>query len=119
MHERVSALANQPFRRRIALPARIGAESAAARCGLGLPIDQMTTDAGGWSTDLAGLSGPYWPALPGEDVPASQIRAVLSLLAVRIRDPSGLNSAELTSPAWPLSARSWSPVRASHTRVLS
>ena len=48
-------------------------------------------------------------------VGASQTLAVLSQLAVTIREPSGLNDAEVTPPVCPLSVRTSAPVRASQT----
>ena len=46
---------------------------------------------------------------------ASQTFAVLSSLAVTIRDPSGLNDAEETRPVCPLSVRTSAPLLASQT----
>ena len=46
---------------------------------------------------------------------ASQTFAVLSQLAVTIREPSGLNDAEVTQPVCPLSVRTSAPLLASQT----
>ena len=46
---------------------------------------------------------------------ASHTFAVLSQLAVTIREPSGLNDAESTVPVCPLSVRTSAPLLASHT----
>src|SRR4051812_48485868 len=46
---------------------------------------------------------------------ALPIFAVRSRLPVTIRDPSGLNDAELTVPECPLRVRTSAPLRASHT----
>ena len=46
---------------------------------------------------------------------ASQTFAVLSALPVTIREPSGLNDAELTRPVCPLSVRTSAPLLASQT----
>ena len=46
---------------------------------------------------------------------ASQTFAVLSSLPVTIREPSGLNDAEVTGPVCPLSVRTSAPLRASQT----
>ena len=49
---------------------------------------------------------------------ASQMRAVLSCEAVRMRSPSRLNAADPTRPPWPVSATMRRPVAASHTREM-
>src|SRR5271157_3757134 len=51
-------------------------------------------------------------------VAAIQTRAVLSLDAVTIRLPSGLNAADLTEPACPLSSAMRAPVSAIQTRAV-
>ena len=47
--------------------------------------------------------------------PASQTFAVLSLLPVRTRDPSGLNDAGLAPPVCPVRVRTPAPLVASQT----
>ena len=51
-------------------------------------------------------------------VAASQTRAVLSLDAVTMRDPSGLKAAEMIELPWPLRTAIALPVAASQTRAV-